>query len=72
LQVFPPVHFWHAAPLAPHALFAPEPTPGFWQVPVLSQQPLQLAELHAPPSLPPSVRAPPQTPAAQACPVGHV
>ena len=71
LQVCPFWHFWQVAPLAPQALFAPEPTPGFWQVPVLSQQPVQLLELQLPASPPPSVMAPPHTPAAQACPLWH-
>jgi hypothetical protein len=55
LHVEPPVHVRHIAPLAPHAAFAPEPTPGVWHVPVKSQQPLQPG--HAPPS-PPPVQSP--------------
>jgi hypothetical protein len=69
LQVAPFWHFWQVVPLAPQALFAPWPTPGFWQVPVPSQQPVQLAELHAPPSVPASLTAPPQIPPVpHACP----
>jgi hypothetical protein len=45
LQVRLAEHFTHATPLTPQALLAVEPTPGVWQVSLLSQQPVQLDEL---------------------------
>jgi hypothetical protein len=49
LQTAPPLQAWQVAPLAPHAPLADGPTPGFWQLPLRSQQPWQLVELQPPP-----------------------
>jgi hypothetical protein len=72
LQVWPPLQATQAAPPEPQALLAPEPTPGFWQFPELSQQPVHVAA-QAPPSPPPPsvLTLPPQAPAEHPCPLWH-
>jgi len=68
LQVWPPEQAWQDLPFAPQAVFAEAPTPGVRQLPVRSQQPVQLLALHAPPASPPPA---PQTPCWQLIPEPH-
>jgi hypothetical protein len=72
-QVWLAVHATQLAPRWPQNAFAVLPTPGLWQLPCPSQQPVHVAALQLPPpSLPPSLMLPVHAPDPQAWPAPQI